>query len=358
MRFGVNMPGTVESARRAQRAEAVGFSSVRFWDSPLVAGDVFVSAAAAAVTTSRIRIGTSVYVPWTRDPAVTACAFASLNALAPGRIELTAGTGRTARRSYGLRPQPLAAFRAHIEAVMTMLSGGDADIVVEGTTASVRLLHPGITTNISDPVTLTIAAAGPKIQTLTADLGAGWADILPPSAAGEPESLRAMKSAWQAAGRDLDTLRATYFVALGGILRKGETAESDRIRATAGPLAMSEVHYWADEVHVQGKTLPPGVPDAVRAAVEGYLPILDQLRSSPNQVLALQEGHCMFVRPDEEHLLTPELLRSSSCIWSQEEFDSLMSELEQAGVHEVVLSVRPRNDDDIDDIARALRLIS
>ena len=51
----------------------------------MLAGDPFVAMGAAALKTSRIRLGTGVLVPTNRIPAVTASAFATLNAMAPGR---------------------------------------------------------------------------------------------------------------------------------------------------------------------------------------------------------------------------------------------------------------------------------
>ncbi|MFC6236987.1 LLM class flavin-dependent oxidoreductase [Longivirga aurantiaca] len=356
MQYGITVAGNADGAARALRAEQRGFSSIRFWDSPLVAGDVIVNAAAAAVSTQRIRIGTGVYVPWTRDPAVTACAFASLNALAPGRLELTAGTGRTARRSYGLTPQRLEDFARHMTAVRALLRGDDAQVVAEGRTSTVRLLHPGRVLNTADPVAISIAAAGPRIRALTAELGVGWADILPPGPGGVPDSLTAMKQAWSDAGRAPEELRATYFVAHGGTLREGEELDSPRIRAIAGQMAMSEVHYWADEAYLLGKGVPDFLGPAMRAAVEGYRPILESMQGSANPVLDLQEGHCLYVRPEEAHLITPELLASGSCIWTAEGLRARMADLEAAGVAEVCFSIRPDSDEDIDDLADALRL--
>jgi len=49
--------------------------------------------AAAALKTSRIRLGTGVLVPSNRIAAVTANAFATLNGLAPGRIDFGIGVG-------------------------------------------------------------------------------------------------------------------------------------------------------------------------------------------------------------------------------------------------------------------------
>ena len=63
---------------------------------------------AAAMQTSRIRLGTGVLVPSNRIAPVAASGLATLNALAPGRIDFAVGTGFTGRRTMGLPAIKLA----------------------------------------------------------------------------------------------------------------------------------------------------------------------------------------------------------------------------------------------------------
>ena len=93
MEFGIGIPTSGDSWKVAQRAEELGFSHVWFYDTQMLVGDPFVAMGAAALKTSRIRLGTGVLVPSNRIPAVTASAFATLNAMAPGRIDFGVGTG-------------------------------------------------------------------------------------------------------------------------------------------------------------------------------------------------------------------------------------------------------------------------
>ena len=85
MDFGVGIPTASNSWKVAQRAEALGFTHAWFFDTQMITADCFVAMAAAAMKTSRIRLGTGVLVPSNRIAAVTANAFATLNGLAPGR---------------------------------------------------------------------------------------------------------------------------------------------------------------------------------------------------------------------------------------------------------------------------------
>ena len=102
MDFGVGIATSSDSWKLAQRAEELGFTHAWFFDTQMITGDCFVAMAAAALKTSRIRLGTGVLVPSNRIAAVTANALATLNGMAPGRIDFGIGTGFSARRAMGL----------------------------------------------------------------------------------------------------------------------------------------------------------------------------------------------------------------------------------------------------------------
>ena len=68
----------------------------------MITANCFVAMGAAALQTSKIRLGTGVLVPSNRIAPVTANAFATLNAMAPRRLDFGVGTGFSARRAMGL----------------------------------------------------------------------------------------------------------------------------------------------------------------------------------------------------------------------------------------------------------------
>src|ERR1700745_1351335 len=81
----------LETAAPARRAgeiartfEALGFATLLFPDSQNPAPEVWQQLALAAAATSRIRLGPGVTNPVTRDPAVTACAAATLQLASGG----------------------------------------------------------------------------------------------------------------------------------------------------------------------------------------------------------------------------------------------------------------------------------
>ena len=112
------MPDAAAAATQARLAEAHGFSHYWVADSELMAADPYVALAAAAVATKRIVLGTGVAIAGTRIAPVTACAIASIGALAPGRVVLGLGTGNSARRAMGLPPYTLRDLREYVQVVL------------------------------------------------------------------------------------------------------------------------------------------------------------------------------------------------------------------------------------------------
>jgi hypothetical protein len=122
MDFGIGIATSSDSWKLAQRAEALGFTHAWFFDTQMITADCFVAMAAAAMKTSRIRLGTGVLVPSNRIAAVTANAFATLNGLAPGRIDFGVGTGFSARRAMGMGAMKLADMEEYIRVVYALIA--------------------------------------------------------------------------------------------------------------------------------------------------------------------------------------------------------------------------------------------
>ena len=117
MDFGINLATSSDSWKVVKRAEELGYARAWFYDTQMLNADMFVAMGAAAVQTSRIRLGTGVLIPSNRIAPVAASALASLNALAPGRIDFGISTGFTARRTMGLRPVKLEDMAEYIRIV-------------------------------------------------------------------------------------------------------------------------------------------------------------------------------------------------------------------------------------------------
>ena len=104
--FGINRQDASSVAAFAvdvARIEALGWDAAWLPDSQLRRRDTYVLLAAAAQATSTIRLGVLLTNPVTRHPSVTASSIATIDELAPGRVELGWGAGDTAVRC---RPAP------------------------------------------------------------------------------------------------------------------------------------------------------------------------------------------------------------------------------------------------------------
>jgi 5,10-methylenetetrahydromethanopterin reductase len=103
-------------------------------DESLATRDVFVTMAAIATATESIMIGTGLTNPYSRNPALTAGAIATIDELSEGRAFLCYGAGGTlALGPLGLaRTRPLAHVREAIEVSRRLFNG--ESVVLEGDT--------------------------------------------------------------------------------------------------------------------------------------------------------------------------------------------------------------------------------
>ena len=105
MKFDVAILATEplpDVVRQVQLAERLGYDTAWITDSHLVCRELWVTLAACAAATSRIRLGPGVTVPHSRHVSVTASAIATLHDLAPGRVVIGVGTGGSSAQTMGL----------------------------------------------------------------------------------------------------------------------------------------------------------------------------------------------------------------------------------------------------------------
>ncbi len=165
----------MDAWKTAKRAEELGFSHVWFYDSQLLAPDIFISMALAAEHTSKIKLASGVVIPTNRIAPVCADAFATLNKLAPGRIIFGVGTGFTGRNTMGMGPMKLSAMREYIRVVYGLLKGETIEWDFEGERKKIRFLNPEFgLINIKDKIPLHISAFAPKARKMTAEIADGW----------------------------------------------------------------------------------------------------------------------------------------------------------------------------------------
>ncbi len=110
---------TIEIARRVER---LGFDAVWIPDERFFR-DVYGTCAAIARATDRIAIGPCVTDPYSRHPAITAMAIATLDELSGGRAVLGIGAGASGFRELGItRTHPATAVREAVELIRRLLA--------------------------------------------------------------------------------------------------------------------------------------------------------------------------------------------------------------------------------------------
>jgi 5,10-methylenetetrahydromethanopterin reductase len=226
MQFGITLMPRADSWRWVRRAEELGFTHVWFYDSPLITADPFQALALAAHHTESIRLCVGVLVPTNRIAPEAACCLASLNALAPGRVEYALGTGASGRYTMSLPPMRMAELRAYATTVAGLLRGETVELGIEGHCSPARIVEPDAGMNIVDPIPMHISAFGPKGQRLAAELASGWITFSA-SARLAGTQLRRLEEACAAVGRPSDELSKTVFC-LGAVLEDGEPADGPR----------------------------------------------------------------------------------------------------------------------------------
>ena len=352
MQFAIAIPTDADSWRVVRRAEELGFSRAWFYDTQMLSADPFVAMAAATVKTTKIRLGTGVLIPSNRLAAVTANAFASLNKLAPGRIDFGVGTGFTGRRAMGLGAVKLADMEEYVRIVMALLAGETVEAKIEGKTRLIRLLNPELgLINTGDPIGLYVAATGPLAQGLTAKLGAGWISTIGnPSEASA--ALRHMQAQREAAGHgaDLDSVVLTG----GAILEEGEPADSPRAIAQAGPRAAMLLHRAADQALAGFPNTTPISP-AIAETVARYIELARNFRPQGAHYLENHRGHLMFVKPEERPFVTTELIRLTTITGTETEIKDRIAALFAAGYSEVAIQIVPSQEHALEDWGRIRR---
>jgi len=106
-----------------QQAEAAGFEYAWLFDSHVLWRDPYPLLTLMARETTRIRLGTCVTNPATREPSVTASLLAELNELSGGRMDLGIGRGDSARRVLGKPPTSMKDLEVAVHVIRELAEG-------------------------------------------------------------------------------------------------------------------------------------------------------------------------------------------------------------------------------------------
>jgi alkanesulfonate monooxygenase SsuD/methylene tetrahydromethanopterin reductase-like flavin-dependent oxidoreductase (luciferase family) len=316
------------------RAEELGFSHAWMADSQMLWSDCFATLALVADRTSRINIGTGVAISGTRPAPVNAAGIATINALAPGRTFFGVGAGNTARRIMGLAPQRIAEFETYLQTLAPLLRGEEAIYHHDGQEIPIRHVMPdkGFV-NFDDLIPLYVSGFGPKSLALAGQYGHGAVMGAASSSAvtGSWHSLNegaARVNKTLAPGGDYYTTALTTMV----VLEPGEAADSPRVRAECGAMAMASVHYAYDQFRNFGHQ----PPNFLAEIWQDYTTLLETYPAERRHQ-RIHAGHNCWVLEEEEKFLTPKVLQSSSMIGTQDQLIERLQVLSAAGLNQVMI---------------------
>ncbi|MDZ7701372.1 MAG: LLM class flavin-dependent oxidoreductase [Halobacteriales archaeon] len=207
MDIGFRLPqGPVDPVELAERAEALGYSSV--WAGELWGVDAFVTLARVAAATDRLGLGTAIVNVYSRTPAALAMAAATLADAGGGRVHLGLGasTERAIEGLHGLAfDRPVR--RSHeTAAIVRRVLGGDEPVSYDGEVLSVGHVPP-----LDADVGLYNAALGPANRRATGRVFDGW---LPHNLPLDDldAAFETVAEAARGAGRDPDDIRVAPYV--------------------------------------------------------------------------------------------------------------------------------------------------
>ena len=336
MRFGIVSPATPDVPAYAATAEALGFDSGWLFDSHMVYSDVYVIMTLCAQRTQRMTFGTGVAVAPSRIAPVTAHSIATLNQLFPGRVMLGIGTGNTGRRTMGLPPMRLGAFRDYLVVLKGLLRGNTVDYREGDLVRPIRLMHPerGII-DLNGPIPLLVGAFGPKALELAGEVGDGWITFW-----GGPDDIRAgrkiLEGGAEKVGRSLaaDGFRTVCFHNVY-VTRPGERVDSEQAKMAVGPSIFSALRYQihAGSLAVDASGKPIGVPEALARPIERFLGWMKKEKIDPERDFTrFYENYFLRLRREHFDLLDADVMRAIPIVGPPEECLERLRQFEESGV--------------------------
>ncbi|HST26228.1 MAG TPA: TIGR03842 family LLM class F420-dependent oxidoreductase [Gaiellaceae bacterium] len=160
--FGVTVlpdPPASRLVELFQLAERNGFEYGWTYDSHILWQEPYPLLTMSALATSTIKLGLNVTNPGTREPTVTASAFATLQDLSDGRMIMGIGRGDSARRTIGLQPVKVAEFERSVTAIRALMAGEKVD----WNDTEVELSWMNGLGKELEPVPVYVAGYGPKV---------------------------------------------------------------------------------------------------------------------------------------------------------------------------------------------------
>ncbi len=231
-----------DAIKYVQYAEAHGFEAVWQAESRLVR-DAIVPMAAFAATTSRIKIGSGVINNWTRNAAVIAATFLTLDDLAQDRIICGIGAwwDPLAQKVGITRSKPLLAMREVVTVVRSLLAR--ERVTFHGEFVNLTDVELDVVHGRKEPrhVPIYIGATGPQMMALTGEIADGAVLNYLVSPKYNEGALEQLEIGARKAGRRLDDIDRPQLVVC--------SVDSDRKKALDGARKLV-TQYLGQQPHI------------------------------------------------------------------------------------------------------------
>jgi len=221
-------PTARRSAQMASQCEAAGWDGFLLTDTQCLAHDSYVQLAMCIAQTERIKLGTGVTNPVTRDAAVMASAVATLQEESGGRMHVGIGRGDSSLAYIGQKPAPLSKLEVYLQSLQAYLRGEFVDR--EGFASRLTWLS-----ETEKKVPVDVAGTGPRVTRMAAEL----ADGITFAVGAEPERLARkvadVESHLNEVGRSRDDFTISAYINCAA--NDDIAAARDVVRGTAAVVA-------------------------------------------------------------------------------------------------------------------------
>lgn len=235
-----------------QYAEQRGFEAVWQAESRLVR-EATVPMAAFLTSTERIKAGSGVVNNWTRNPALLASTFATLDDLAPGRVILGIGAwwDPLAAKVGVDRSRPLKAMRETCEAVRALLA--DETVTYDGEFVHLDGVELDYVHQERKPkdVPIYIGATGMKMMELTGEIADGAVLNYLVSPEYNAQAMRHLEIGANKAGRSMDEIDRPQLIVCSLDDDRGRALDNARLLVT---------QYLGQQPHIMKAS---GVPESL-----------------------------------------------------------------------------------------------
>lgn len=224
-RMGATPVPVAQIGRFARAFEDASWDGLAVGEAHGLIPDPYAALAAAAASTTTLRVGTSVAVPL-RHPLLAASAMATLHAISGGRASFSIGRGDGAVKVLQQKPMPVGRFETYLNRLQGFLRREDVEI--DGVVSSMSRLDD-IDPSIDMPKPLIdVAATGPRTIEAAVKTAEGVSFSVGADVERLQNSIELVRDACSAFDRDFDTLRLGSYVQVA--VTNGETSGREAIR--------------------------------------------------------------------------------------------------------------------------------